>query len=214
MDKTSHTLFPAHVPKLARIIKLLGGWYLSSLYSRIEFVINLDKGVILGPQDFDCSCSEHARERERIGYPDAHDEDYTFPALHIAVTYSMDDDEDIKGDDMDIEVALTARIGEEEFCERCLGFYVPEEGWEDGRWRVYGASTQQPYLPAVHDCGGDSEEIARQLVEEATAFDRENPVVDGALCLIEKQTPQELRTKFATHLWWKDLRLARREQDK
>jgi hypothetical protein len=206
MGKTTHTLFPAHVPKLARIIELLGGLDLA-YWNHIEFVISLDGEEILGPWDFDCGCPEHVRERERIGYPDLHDENHTFKALHFTLITSGDDF-------MEVEIALTARVHGEPFAERGWCFQVPSEGWESGRWLVEATCTQQPYLPAEHQVAWESEEEARQLAEEATAFDREDPVVAGALRLVEKQTPQELRTKFATHLWWKDLRFARRERDK
>jgi hypothetical protein len=177
---TESVMQTASVPKLAEIVKLLGGWGPILDDGRAMgagYVLSLDKGVILIPDD-DESDDEHD-DKEEIVFPEDGSPGHTFKSLQINMIWE---------DELHwhIEVGLWGRtrgsMGDP-YSERNWEFRVPKEGWESGRWYVYGTAVTAPFLGQWRETADQGAEKARELASDASGFDRENLIVDGCLAL-------------------------------
>jgi hypothetical protein len=175
---TDVAMWKASVPKLAKIVQLLGG------FDALEpggygYVISLDKERVLRPAD--CRALEQAgrRERREVMCPDIDGEEHTFLPLHL--TKFAD------GDDYDVVwVELVGMVGPDRFSESRYVFRVPKVGWESGEWGAYGLEVQVPYLGGHYTTADDGDDQAQEIARAASGFDRESIVVALCLRLAEK----------------------------
>jgi hypothetical protein len=179
MTETETKMYKASVPKLARIVGLLGGWDPILEDGRAmgaAYVISLDKDVILTPDD-------DRDDDTEIAFPRDDDPGHTFKALHITMMW-----EDER--DWHVDVGLWGRAGGpmgDPYAERTWEFRVPKEGWAEGEWSVYGTLVQAAFVGSWRETADHGERTAKELAADATGFDRENLIVDGCLRLVEKE---------------------------
>jgi hypothetical protein len=156
--ETEESMHTANVPKVAEIVKLLGGFEPlrgSSGIGGATYVISLDKEVVLMPDDF----------RPGVTFPDVDDPDHTWKALHITLMW-------VKPDYYDVEVGLAAKFNGDVFYESQLTFHVPKEGWEDGRWPVHGLLVQVPGMFGHRTMADEGEDQAVEIAQYATESDQ------------------------------------------
>jgi hypothetical protein len=167
----------ASVPKLAKIVELLGGF--ESLEPGQSFIISLDKDRILRP------VSGYTSDELAIAFPGDMDVDHCFKPLHITLFWEHEDT-------YSVHVHLDARVGKRDehgdiYHDVLYDFTVPKESWASGEWDVRARQIDVPFLRSFYEQADSSDAKARELASEATQFDRESIIVDGCLRLIEKE---------------------------
>jgi hypothetical protein len=175
----------ASVPKLARIVELLGGFKplisvdeLTGGRYECSWAISLNKGVILKlAPDED---PEWPQDGYEIVWPDINSPGHRFKSLHITL-------ENLDEEQFYISVSLEGCVGDMPFTALRWMFDVPRIGWAAGEWYVAGTEANIPGLKTLWASAEDGDRDAREIAEEATEFDRENPIVSLCLVLVEEK---------------------------
>jgi hypothetical protein len=177
------TLPTVSVPKLAEIVRRLGGF--DAIEPSNSYCINLDRKQIYRPQDHR---NDYDEDGNRVAeyfefFPDIDGEGYRWPTLIITLfwrneTYQV------------VLVGLGAKVNGDIFHESEWKFHVPFQGWESGQWQIYSLSSQVPFMFGIHQRSQDGEEVARELVADCEGFDRESLLLNSCLRIVRDAFPE------------------------
>jgi hypothetical protein len=162
----------AHVPKLAKIVRLLGGF--DPLAPSQTMMLSLDR------EEIAVVGMDTTPHPEPDLIPDMDDPGHTFKLLCIEQMRISDER-------LIVEVRLDATINGDVISERTWTFGVPLDDLETEHWLVWGTEVQILYGRTYLEYAHTDDETARRLAEEAAEWDKSVLIVDRCLAMAERQ---------------------------